>query len=909
MYNLDEHLLLIKNEDKTQSIADCKFEKNRWAIQFVGNSRIYYFASVNVKWLKSPSSVNPDQQSISHQGQTLFNIKKILRFGIYYRIFFADGSIKSYKDSDLQMEHNVLAIPKVSKYLNYYKQVADVVGLKAEDGKNLLSSQIDAIKLNKHKSALAAFLTGQLSGAVQVDKEPQYYFPFGHNLSQMDAVKKAVNHQISIIEGPPGTGKTQTILNIIANLLICGKTVAVVSNNNSATANVFEKLQKYGFDFVAATLGRSENKKTFLENQSGKYPDFSSFQHSAEDIAEIKQSMVTLEQDAREVHDLENKRAELRNCFAALTTENQYFTEFMFGAKQDTEHQSLTSKINSDKLMKLIVHFQERRSKARLWDLLIRMHIWLNVDLPWKWFKGRSIDELSIVLQASFYQRKQNEISDQIASIESRLTHLNIDQRMSRLQSDSLKILQDYLFRKYADRSVREIFTEESLWKNDVVFNAEYPVILSTTHSIRSSLNKQHLYDYVIIDESSQVDLITGILALSCAKNAVIVGDRMQLPNVVPENVRQIARSIFDQFQMDPGYEYSENSLLTSVCRILPDAPRTLLREHYRCHPKIIGFCNQKFYNDQLIILTPDDSDTDVVKIYKTVAGNHARAKTNHRQVDEIRDQVLPELSKLVDPSEIGIISPYRDQANALSNMEETEGIEISTVHKFQGREKDAIIITTVDNEISEFTDNPNLLNVAISRAKRYLRVVISDSEKNEGTNLGDLMKYIQYNNFEIVEGKTCSVFDLLYKDYAEARKAYLQQHRRVSEFDSENLMQAMIEEVLIEPEFSCFDVVAHYPLRMLLKNRGLMTRDELVFALNPLTHTDFVIYNKLDKKPILVIEVDGVAYHNSESNQTRRDQMKNAILGKYGISILRFRTDGSKEREMLVGEMKKSSR
>ena len=49
-----------------------------------------------------------------------------------------------------------------------------------------------------------------------------------------------MENQISVIQGPPGTGKTQTILNIIANILIQGKTVQVVSNNNSATENVFE---------------------------------------------------------------------------------------------------------------------------------------------------------------------------------------------------------------------------------------------------------------------------------------------------------------------------------------------------------------------------------------------------------------------------------------------------------------------------------------------------------------------------------------------------------------------------------------------------------------------------------------------------------------------------------------------
>ena len=73
-----------------------------------------------------------------------------------------------------------------------------------------------------------------------------------------------MENQISVIEGPPGTGKTQTILNIIANLIYNGKSVAVVSNNNSATANVFEKLKQFDFDYICATLGRKENKENFI---------------------------------------------------------------------------------------------------------------------------------------------------------------------------------------------------------------------------------------------------------------------------------------------------------------------------------------------------------------------------------------------------------------------------------------------------------------------------------------------------------------------------------------------------------------------------------------------------------------------------------------------------------------------
>ena len=73
-------------------------------------------------------------------------------------------------------------------------------------------------------------------------------------------MEAALTHQVSVVQGPPGTGKTQTILNIIANLLLANKTVIVVSNNNSAVANVVEKLEREGLGFLVATLGNS--KKT-----------------------------------------------------------------------------------------------------------------------------------------------------------------------------------------------------------------------------------------------------------------------------------------------------------------------------------------------------------------------------------------------------------------------------------------------------------------------------------------------------------------------------------------------------------------------------------------------------------------------------------------------------------------------
>lgn len=167
-------------------------------------------------------------------------------------------------------------------------------------------------------------------------------------------------------------------------------------------------------------------------------------------------------------------------------------------------------------------------------------------------------------------------------------------------------------------------------------------MILSTTFSSRSSLYSRAKFDYAIMDEASQVDIPTGALALSNAKHAVIVGDSKQLPNVITDEDRKIADAIFKSFELPQGYNFAENSFLSSLCKVIPNAPRTLLREHYRCHPKIINFCNQKFYNGNLVIMTKDCGESNVLSVIKTSIGNHSREHMNQRQIDILTTEVLP---------------------------------------------------------------------------------------------------------------------------------------------------------------------------------------------------------------------------------------------------------------------------
>ena len=237
-----------------------------------------------------------------------------------------------------------------------------------------------------------------------------------------------------------------------------------------------------------------------------------------------------------------------------------------------------------------------------------------------------------------------------------------------------------------------------------------------------------------------------------------------------------------------------------------------------------------------------------------------------------------------------------------MSYREGIQGRSASVSPAYQKQtEKENIIISTVDDEISDFADDPYLINVAVSRAKKKLILVVTGNEQSKERNILDLIDYIQYNNFEVAESKIYSTFDYLYKQYTEERMAYLQKHKKISEYDSENLMYSLIEEIIANNKYSSLDVVCHFPLNMLIKNPELLNEQECQYAMNPATHLDFLIYNRIGKKPVLAIEVDGYEYHKEDTVQASRDLLKNHIMELYEIPLLRFNTNGSGEREKIM--------
>ena len=87
------------------------------------------------------------------------------------------------------------------------------------------------------------------------------------------------------------------------------------------------------------------------------------------------------------------------------------------------------------------------------------------------------------------------------------------------------------------------------------------------------------------------------------------------------------------------------------------------------------------------------------------------------------------------------------------------------------------------------------------------------------------------------------------------------------------------------------YGVAIHIPLNRIIKDFSVLDKKEVKFAQNEWSHVDFLIYNKLNKSPVLAIEVDGATYHKADSRQAMRDKLKNAIFEKYSLPLIRFGT------------------
>lgn len=903
--------IIVKGQPKALLIEKIEaVEHGVYAIKFKNSSRTYHYRKNDVVQLQDSVWHDHLHLKVYVGNREQHNISDVRSFShgnlTHWRITYENGYVQDYLDGTIKVVKSCLSDKVAQNAFEYLKRIALINELgKDEENGGILSSQYQNIDFIDEELTAAPYLDAD-KYKPHIMRSSALLFPFGCNASQSNAVKNAFEHQISVIQGPPGTGKTQTILNIIANILMRDQTVIVVSNNNSATSNVLEKLQKYGIGFIVASLGKRENKENFINNQPIVPEELHSWGLAPEVRRNAKRDASLAHSKLQNVFSLQEDLARCKQEIKEVELEWQHFkAENNLGDKESKPKW----KIGSKRLMKLWLGYQtfiEDEVPILHQNKVIRWLKWLWMNFTRKYLVGikspitASNLHLTITeLQSLYLTTRLKELLTRINEIESELQTTNVNKLTEELTSLSLTLLKDKLYENYHN-SQRLILNEvKEIRLHSVEFSKQYPVVLSTTFSARTAIPEQ-IYDYIIMDEASQVAIETGALALTCARNAVIVGDTMQLPNVVTEEDRLKLNAIFNEFNVAKGFNCADYSFLQSVCAVIPNVEQTLLREHYRCHPTIINFCNQRFYGGGLLIMTEDHKEDNVMMAIRTAPGHHEYNHYNQREIDVVKNEIMPQLEHLND---VGIIAPYNNQVDQFN--QQIQSIEAATIHKYQGREKDTIIMSVTDDQITDFSDDPNLINVAVSRAKKHFYLVVSGNEQEHKGIISDLIEYIAYNNFTVTDSKITSIFDYLFSQYTNERIQYLKGHRKISEYDSENLTFSLLENTLSEyPEFNHLGVFCHTPLRNIIRDRSLLNEQELKYILHYSTHIDFLIINHVTKKPVLAIETDGYTYHNNEAEQHQRDLLKNHILEVYGLPLIRLKTNESGEKEKIVSSL-----
>lgn len=760
---------------------------------------------------------------------------------------------------------------------------------KTADQKAIAANVISQLnKLPPHNdTALHAYCTRQLAGRTPCG--PLIY-PFGVNASQLVAVERTLGSQISVIEGPPGTGKTQTILNIIANVVVQGKTVAILSNNNSAVDNVYEKLGKAGLDHLVARLGSKELRQQFFDNlppvpqhEPEHPPELSDIQGVLEQLRSHLQAMNTAAQLQAELDELAIERSRLLrwqkdNDVPVTGLQNKH----RLSPNRTTDLMAYLSRLGTQRI-----------------GLRDRLALFLNFRiLRIKPFGDpRSRQAFIHALQLHFYDQAIREKTSALADCHTSMAQGNFQAGLRALTDSSMRYLKHY---SHTRLPAPPSFGEQDYRQNFDAFVKRFPILGSGTHSVVNSIARNAVLDYVIIDEASQQDIIPGILAMGCARNLVIVGDRRQLPHIpVPLGIAAPADE----------WDCERHSLLDSCLAVFRDAvPVTLLKEHYRCHPRIIQFCNQQFYNNQLIPMTRDNGE-QALRLVVTAKGQHTRGNTNQRELDSIL-QVMEDDEDLGWEGEHGrgFIAPFRAQVK-LSGASLPKDFIRNTVHKFQGRECDEIVFSTVlgkhcnNTQLLDFVDNHCMVNVAVSRAKRRFTLVTGDEAFSAKHGpIAALVRYISYyaDDDHVHRAPVVSAFDLLYGEYDKSLERLNAKLKPTdSAFKSEQIVAQLLRQVLSAGAESALTFHSQVALNMVASIANPALSDpERTFLANQAS-CDFVIYFKVGKTPLGVIEVDGGSHELPE--QIRRDRLKDSILMKSNIPILRLRTVESRVEERIA--------
>ncbi len=667
---------------------------------------------------------------------------------------------------------------------------------------------------------------------------------------QKKSIKFALENRLSVITGPPGTGKTQVILNLLANALIKNKRVLVVSKNNKAVENVKDRydaldnyhyLLRFGYQNLIANSTIPEiNRLLNIINREDDGDNFVLLQNEynslVHQISLAKGNLIRMAHRETQINEYEQK-IEVINCrIRELEVERENaLNELILNNEREESLNNLeiNGYLSDLRLLNNLIQekfcgtfgflynsFCSKKYARILFDKIerypIRLRNYVIAYLPHQSVKFvengndllKTIELLCVGFNniSKYRNIRDNLVNDYVTVInglknerhlkESELKSIRreyyelreredelrtgITQAKKKIKSMSIPLINAYTLHNINERNSRDIVTyrgylpgmfyynHNNLVHSTMSFLNTFKLNCVTSLSVKNSFPMiSEMFDMIIVDEASQCDIATIIPMIARTKQLVVIGDPQQLKHISNINANEESEIKRSLGLGEMGFLSYVGSSLWDYCSVLidqaEDGMRTPFRlnNHYRCHAEIIGFSNNEFYGHDgpLNICTNIENENMGMGIHwVNISGIqiNENIKINVAEAQKCVEIARNTINLYPDKS-MGIITPFRRQAeyiyNIVRELNLVDRITVSTVHKYQGDEKDVIILSLVVTNntpdgtlrwIDEY--NKHLINVAVTRAKRVL-CIVGNKEYIRGNSRGVLRRLVAYVN------------------------------------------------------------------------------------------------------------------------------------------------------------------
>lgn len=653
------------------------------------------------------------------------------------------------------------------------------------------------------------------------------------NLDQLLVIHNGLKYPVLYVQGPPGSGKTNTILNTVVTAFFNNKTVLISSYNNHPVDEIYQKLShlKYKGDdipFPIIRLGNSEKLKDAIK--------------------------------------------QIRLLFK-ITSSMQVFDSSLNRKKTYEEHKT---KALSDLLRK----YEEKLDLSERKEMIKTM-LSSSSNLPFLAnLQGEQLVNVNNTL------KEIGEITDD--DIKPLISHDRLElfkflnftsaKFIKRLSEPKYKELTDIIFTKDLNEAVRQLNQYLSNDENFQKFLKIFPVVATTNISAHRLGEPKQYFDMVIMDEASQCNTAVALVPIIRGEQLLLVGDPQQLKPVILLDERNNL-ILKKRYNITDEYDYRNKSVYQTFLSADAVSDEVLLSYHYRCHPKIIGFNNKKYYNNKLNIRS-SDNEKHPLEFIECHSKDTTLKNTSESEAKEIVHYVKTHPDKT-----IAVITPFVNQRNEIQeelNQSGITNVDCGTVHAFQGDEKQEIIFSlaltdkTHEKTYSWLKNNKELINVATSRAKERL-VIIGDMEQlNRLHHLGDdddlfeLCNYVSSNGITTITERAPESRALGIKPYStETETAFL-----------ETLNHAINAMMITKTKYV---VKKEVPISQVFNSSN---------QVNDLFYTgrfDYIVYERDGKEwlPIFAIELDGNE-HTTDLRVIERDKKKQQICDEHNFQLIR---------------------